>query len=604
MRERPAQYLALGAVAVLVGCYTLWQARAPEGSFAWRGDKNGFYNLLARGFLSGHLYTPIQPKPELLALPNPWDPRVADDLRWQDMVLYNGHYYLYFGAAPAVLLFVPWRAATGNDLPQNFAIFLLCFAGFLFSCGALLRTLALAQARPPLWFLAFLFLALGVCQSAPFLLNRVAAYEIAIASGYCCAMGGLFFLARGIGPDARPWNLAAAGLMFGLAVASRPHLLLAGAAALTAITVYGLRRRLRGFIRFAIAWAAVGLGIATYNYQRFGNPLEFGFRYQLAGPGQNRLEPAARNVEPGVYYMLLARPEFSGVFPWMRMVYRFPFDSAERHPLPPEYFVEPTVGAFWVAPFLVAALAFWVRGAKQGAETRLIAGTALAGGVAALAFLVSTHLATHRYEVDFLPLLVFAAAVNLALAQGRAIRAAAGVLIAYSTLANLALAIAGPYDDYLRYRPASYLRLARRLSPSAAHRPSMSPRIEIRLEAQFAADEYREPIVTIGRSHYCYFLYAEWTPSGIRIVSKTNESQMTYDLGRPAEAVAIRLRYEADEVRVEIDGREAIAHRVGALVAAPSQVATGENYADMGLTARRFTGRLRVVSKTVEERAR
>src|SRR6185295_16238967 len=71
-----------------------------------------------------------------------------------------------------------------------------------------------------------------------------------------------------------------------------------------------------------------------------------GVRFPLS-TGRAGTEPAGggvRNVKPGVYYMLLARPEFSGVFPWMRMVFRFPFDSAERHPLPPEYFVEPTVG--------------------------------------------------------------------------------------------------------------------------------------------------------------------------------------------------------------------------------------------------------------------
>jgi hypothetical protein len=172
MRQRAARGLALAAVAFLVGYYYLWQARTATGPFAWRGDKNGYYNLLARGFLSGHLYTVVQPKAALLALPDPWDPRVPDELRWQDMVLYNGRYYLYFGAAPAALLLAPWRAVTGNDMPENFAVCILAFAGFLFGCGALLRVVDLAGARPPAWLLGFLFLALGVGQSVPFLLNH------------------------------------------------------------------------------------------------------------------------------------------------------------------------------------------------------------------------------------------------------------------------------------------------------------------------------------------------------------------------------------------------------------------------------------------------
>jgi hypothetical protein len=400
------------------------------------------------------------------------------------------------------------------------------------------------------------------------------------------------------------WHLAAAGVLFGLAVGSRPHLLLAGAVALAGLAVYCLRRKSRAFLAFAAAWLAVGLVIAIYNYQRFGNPLEFGFRYQLAGPGQNRVEIAGRNVPLGVYYMLLAPPQFSPVFPWLRMVYRQPFDSPERYPLPPDYFLEPTVGALWLAPFLLAALLPASRGEKHGAETRLIVRTALGAGAAALAFLVSTHLMTQRYEVDFLPVLVLAAAVNLALMPQRA-AAAACALIVYSTLANLAIAIAGPYDEHLKNRPASYLKLARRFSPVAEHRRLVSPRIDVQVEARFAPEEYREPIVTIGQSHYCYFLFVEWTGAGLRIVSKTNESQKTYDMAHPGEAgVPIRLRYtpETGEARVEVGGREAIVHPVGMLIAAPSQVAIGENSAEMGLTARRFTRQLRVVRKTVEER--
>ena len=50
---------------------------------------------------------------------------------------------------------------------------------------------------------------------------------------------------------------------------------------------------------------------------------------------------------------------------------------------------------------------------------------------------------------------------------------------------------------------------------------------------------------------------------------------------------------------VSAEGREILTHRVGVLVAAPAQVAIGENLADMGLTARYFLGRLSVLEKTV-----
>src|SRR6266536_3088345 len=151
-------------IALLVGSYYLWAVRASSTRFEWKSDLGDFYDLLGRGFASGHLYLPIQPSPLLLAQPNPWDPSVDWSLKQQDMALYHGRYYLYFGAAPAVLLFTPWRLITGHDLPQTFAMFLLCFAGFLFSCGSLLGVLDLSSAKPGPWLLAIVLLALGVCQ--------------------------------------------------------------------------------------------------------------------------------------------------------------------------------------------------------------------------------------------------------------------------------------------------------------------------------------------------------------------------------------------------------------------------------------------------------
>ena len=127
--------------------------------------------------------------------------------------------------------------------------------------------------------------------------------------------------------------------MFGLAVASRPHLVFTGLTAATGLAVLFVRRRgyasglrSRGFLAFCVAYMLVGAVVAAYNYARFGNPLEFGFTYQLAGPGQNRLDFSTRNLIPGLYFMLLSRPELSPVFPWMRMVFRFPFDFT-RYPL-------------------------------------------------------------------------------------------------------------------------------------------------------------------------------------------------------------------------------------------------------------------------------
>jgi hypothetical protein len=598
---------------LLVGGYYRWGARVATGKYEFGYDLDGFYNYLGRAFLHGHLYLPVEPSPQLLALANPYDPTVDNSIRNQDMVLYRGKYYLYFGATPAVLLFAPWRLVTGHDLPQNFAAFLLCFGGFLFATGALLRVFHLVAVRPPLWLLAFLILGLAFCQSTPFLLNRVAVYEIAIAGGCFCLSAAVFFLARGLPLQGNSWRwMAAAGLAFGAAVGCRPHLILAGAVALVALAVL---HRGRALAAFAAAWMLVGALIGLYNYQRFGNPVEFGFRYQLAGPGQNRIELSTRNWLPGMYYTLLDRPEFSPVFPWMRMVFRFPFNSAERYPLPPEYFVEPSVGALWLAPFVIAAL--WVpskrrllRAAKDArtAEARTVLWICGGGAAAILLFLMSTHLSSQRYEVDFLPLAVFGALAGLGIRAASAPRfwagAALACAIAYSALANLALGVAGPYDDILRYRPAAYVKLARRFSPNPEYRPLLDPRLAVEMEAQFIPESagFREPLVTIGRSHYGAFLYAEHASGAIKLVAQTEDGRAVAEFPFPnGTPLRIGLAYapEAHRIAATVNGREVVSVPAGLMVTAPAQVEFGQNHSDVGLTYPTFTGKISTIQRSL-----
>ncbi len=590
-------------LVLIVGGYYRWAARVANGKFEFGYDLDGFYDYLGQAFTRGHLYLPVEPSPQLLALANPYDPAVDNSIRRQDMVLYRGKYYLYFGAAPAVMLFAPWRILTGHDLPQNYAAFLLAFGGFLFSVFAMLRVFELAVVRPRLWLLAFLVLGLAFCQSVPFLLNRVAVYEIAIVGGYFCLMAGVFFLARGFPLREDSWRwMAASGLAFGAAVACRPHLILAGAVALVALAV---RNRGRALAAFAAAWIFAGCWIAVYNYERFGNPAEFGFRYQLAGPGQNRIELAPRNWLPGLYFTLLDPPEFDPVFPWLRMVRRFPFDSAERHPLPPDYFVEPSVGALWLAPFLVAAL--WVPSPRRlkVADVRTVIWIGAAAALAIWFFLISTHLSSHRYEVDFFPLATFAALTGLGLRAASARRfwagAALAVVISYSVLANLALGIAGPYDDILHYRPAAYVKLAQRFSSNPEYRPLFDPNLAVEVEAQFVPEPpgFRDPIITIGRSHDNGFLFAEHAPGKLKLVAQTEDGSATTEIPFPTAPVRIGLSYSPAGHRVSatVDGREVVSTPATLIVTAPAQIEIGRNNSDKGLTYPTFTGKIRTIRR-------
>ncbi len=534
---RRARCAAIIAVAGLVGCYYLWAVRAAGSGFEWRADHPGFYDYLARGFASRHLYLPFAPVPELLALPNPWDPTVGSQYKVSDLALYNRRYYLYHGAAPAVLLFTPWLLVTKHDLPETFAVFWFVFGGFLFSCATLLRILTLAGAKPGPALVALLLLALGVCQGVPFLFNRIFVYEVAIAGGYFCLSGALFFLAQAM-PSGNRYALAASGLMFGLAVACRPNMVLAAGIGAAALAIYLQKSRARQIIPFLIPLCIVGIAIAAYNYLRFDNPFEFGVNYLLAsGNNQNRIKLSADFLLPGLYFFLGCAPDFSPVFPWVRLAFRYPFGSPV-HSFPQGYFIEPTAGILYLAPFVVAAFFIPRRDVLKRTHpaefpaARMLLWIALAIGLVLLLSVVWTGFTTQRYEVDFLPSLVLAALANFAIYIDRntgwkrtVLAAALVALTGFGAVVNLALGISGPHQEMLQNHPQRYLRIAGWFSPIARFRPLLNPSVSISFTAEFVPqdDGFREPLVTLGRTDP-HFLYVEHQAGGLRLVSRSSGS--------------------------------------------------------------------------------
>lgn len=346
--------------------------------------------------------------------------------------------------------------------------------------------------------------------------------------------------------------------MFGLATASRPDLVLAGGVAAAVLWFYRPdgHRRAAGFLA---GFGGILASIAVYNYRRFGNPFEFGFRYQLAGPGQNRVDVSLAHLLPGSFHFLLAPPEFSRVFPWVRVVLRHPFT------LPADYFLEPIVGALWLAPFVIG-LMFLPRGKRPG-PVRALLRIAAGSGLSILLFLMSTHLVTQRYEVDFLPFMVFALLGGFA-AAGRTVPAtvllAAGIV--FGVVLNLSVAISGPYEEMRSNRPRQYARLAGVLSPIPRFRPLYNP--DVRLEFDFHPEPgtAHQTLVTLGRGPHSYTLAAE----GLRLISRTDQSTVTLDV--PSELLHLHLTSSAGAILMEREGRNLFRQPMRALVTAPSEI--------------------------------
>jgi len=217
--RRLATGLPLAALTAVLALFYGWTASNGR-PFGLGQPHEGLYNLLTDALVHGQLHLRVQPEPELFELSAPYEPGRNANVRLQDASLYRGKYYLYFGAAPALLLFVPWRLAGLGDLPEGLAAAFFATAGFVVWAVVLRRLVREHFAATPAWMRSVGYITLGLASVVPFALRGASVHEVAITAGYACLAGATwcFVTASGDGRLSSA-RLALGGLLLGLAVA-------------------------------------------------------------------------------------------------------------------------------------------------------------------------------------------------------------------------------------------------------------------------------------------------------------------------------------------------------------------------------------------------
>jgi hypothetical protein len=332
------------------------------------------------------------------------------------------------------------------------------------------------------------------------------------------------------------------------------------------------------------------LAIAGYNYARFGNPLEFGLRYLMAQSSYENIRPALDNVGPSLYYFLFAAPTLDGVFPFLRIALTAPFE------LPIRYFNEGTAGIVVLCPLVLLAIATRIAPKEMTRHPAVVMVRALAGcAVLCILFVGSLGLVSQRYEIDFQPYLLVAACIVVGIALGRMsgrkrgwAKAGFAFVMGWSILANMALAVQGPYDQFVQAHPASYLRLARWFSPVERFRPLLNPPMHVHGYFYFSVpcSPGAQPLISIGEFAARYLVSEVCDPDKpekpVRIVSSWGEPRF------PQMMVADVALERAGFQRIDVDfspqdknmivrwnGSVVITHPVPFLFTAPSQVRMG-----------------------------
>lgn len=477
---------------------------------------------------AGQPYLKFSPDPELLALPNPYDPTANQGSRALDAALYHGHYYLYFGVTPFVTLLVPWLLLTGRQLAESQAIAVYCL-GVLLCLGVMLMDAAQRYFPRAGGIALALALFAGSLATAGLLLLRAAhIYELVIAAAWfhdTCALLAAYLALHD--PKRRLTWLALAGFSAGLAVGARPNHL--GVVAATAAFIFLEIRRspdgravlLRRLAATLGPLLAVGLGLAWFNYIRFGSPLEFGFRYTLNDVANFSTNFAGlRHIPYNLWHYVLGVPQLTGWFPF--------FNGPGSSPIPvPDRYTHLTqlYGLLFTAPFVFCGLVLAGRRASLPVPLRTFVGLTLAFGLLNLAFLSIINGATYRYTADFLPHLGLAGCLGfLLLAENahagisRRLLYAGGQLLLVFSLVSSFCAACALFDLMQLKNPVEFARLARIFNqPRLWWEGSRGiPLYQFKVTAQLPKNRYgsSEPLLVTGPDGMQDFIYVYYTAPG------------------------------------------------------------------------------------------
>jgi tetratricopeptide (TPR) repeat protein len=443
----------LAVVCVLVVGLYAYLAQFGELESLNLNAADATYNLLVQGLRAGQLSLKKEAPPGLAQLADPYDP-AANILyrtwryRMNDLSYYKGRLYLYFGITPALILFWPFAALTGEYLFQNQAVVIFCAIGFLVSVGLMhaLWRRYFADVSP--WVVAACALALGLAAGVLMILPRSEVYEVAISCGYMLAMLALAAIWRALHERERAWRwLAAASAAYGLAVGARPSLLLGAVILLVPVAQAWRERRprqLSGLIAATVPITLVGLGLMLYNVRRFGSPFDFGRQYQLAGHGLFAEQSfSLRYLWFNFRVYFLAPAGWSARFPFVHEIAALPLPTGHVVVEKP-FGVLTNIPVVWLA--LAAPLAWRNQPGPVASILRwFVTAMVLLFGMCALPLGFFENAAL-RYEVDFLPVLVLLAVVGIlglerVLADRptlrRAVRCGWGSLLAFSVAFNL-----------------------------------------------------------------------------------------------------------------------------------------------------------------------
>lgn len=294
------------------------------------------YDELAQAILQGKTYIDNNDVPQsLIDMDNPYDTVArsinssitGDTYRW-DVAYFNGHYYVYFGIVPLLIMYLPFRALFDAPFPSavGIMVFAMIFALGVFKLLGLICEKHFKKISVGTYMLVTL--AFVNCCGMMFLVKRPDFYSVPIMTALAFLIWGIYFWIKGRDETKRKnFYLFVGSLFCALSVGCRPQTVLVCALALPLFAGYFLKNKyiltkkgITNLIILAIPFVIVASGIMYYNYIRFGSPTDFGSSYNLTTNDVTRRGFDIGRTGLGIFTYLFQPPQFTAVFPYIKSV--------------------------------------------------------------------------------------------------------------------------------------------------------------------------------------------------------------------------------------------------------------------------------------------
>ena len=385
------------------------------------------YHKLAVAISQGEVSIPIGIEKDLALIENPYDYTVRQNSvpnvnRGWDTAFYNGKFYVYFGVVPVLLFYLPYYVFTGSAFPTWLGIFLAGAAVLLGMFYLVKQIVKRYFPNTPFLLQVILSVIAGNCMSTFMFMMRPDFYSLPIM----CAMAfsiwglGLWISAaeawereqkeQSVFCGAQMIKLTLGSLCMALVAGCRPQFLVGS---FLVFFIFGdifrkewkcSRKKLCSrAIWAAVPFIIVATGLMSYNYVRFGSPVDFGANYNLTTNDMTHRGVNLGRVADGVFMYLFQPPNIGARYPYV-------FSTSFQSPYIGKTIREAMYGgAFFINTIFLSLLA--LRKVKADLKEKKLFGMVIACTLfAVIIVFADTQLAgiLSRYYADFLWLLFLA----------------------------------------------------------------------------------------------------------------------------------------------------------------------------------------------------